>query len=83
MSKFNGTKKRGMIVEVKDNFNAALRTFSKKIQDSGLLKEVKDRMEYEKPAVARQRMKKQARKRWERQVEDMIAAGAWHKDKPY
>lgn len=83
MSRFNGIKKRGMFVEVKDNFNAALRTFSKKVQDSGLLKEVKDRMSYEKPAVAKQRLKKQARRRWERQVEDMIEHGQWHKDKKY
>lgn len=81
MAKDNRIK--GSKTEVKDNFNAALRIFGKKIQDSGLLKEIKDRMEYEKPAVARQRMKKQARKRWERQVEDMIAAGTWHKDKPF
>jgi hypothetical protein len=40
-------------------------------------------MSFEKPAVARQRLKKQARKRWERKVEEMIDLGAWHKDKNY
>jgi len=80
----DGKKHRGMTVEVRnDDFGRALRTFSKKVQDSGILKEVKDRMAYEKPAVERQRMKKQARKRWERQVEDMIQSGHWHKDKKY
>lgn len=75
---------RGITVEVRgDDFGRALRTWSKKVQDSGLLKEVKDRMSYEKPAVERQRMKKQARKRWEKQVEEMIATGHWHKDKKY
>lgn len=75
---------RGMTVEVRnDDFGRALRTFSKKVQDSGLLKEVKERMSYEKPAVERQRLKKQARKRWERTVEEMIATGMWHKDKNY
>jgi len=77
-------KKKGLTVEVKgDDFNRALRTFSKKVQDTGILKEVKDRMQYEKPCLKRQRMKKQARKRWERQVEDLIARGHWHPDKKY
>lgn len=80
----DGRKHRGMIVEVRnDDFGRALRTFSKKIQDSGLLQVVKEKMSYEKPAVLKQRMKKQARKRWERTVEEMITNGHWHKDKKY
>ena len=81
----HGEKKhRGLTVEVRnDDLGRALRTWSKKVQDSGLLKEVKDRMAYEKPAVERQRHRKQARKRWERTVEEMIEAGRWHKDRPY
>lgn len=75
---------RGLTVEVRnDDFGRALRTFSKKIQDLGTMQEVKERMSYEKPAVARQRMKKQARKRWERKVEEMITNSLWHKDRPY
>lgn len=77
-------KHKGITVEVRnDDFTRALRTFSKKVQDAGILKEYKERMSYEPPAVEKQRLKKQARKRWERQVEDMIAAGFWHKDKKY
>lgn len=85
MNRYRDTPKRqGLTVEVRqDDIGRALRTFSKKVQDIGLLKEVKDRMAYEKPAVARQRMKKQARKRWERTVEEMIDSGQWHKDKNY
>lgn len=80
----DGRKTRGITVEVRnDDFGRALRTFSKKVQDSGLLQEVRERMAYEKPAVEKQRMKKQARKRWERAVEDMIASGSWHKDRKY
>ena len=75
---------RGAVVEVRnDDFGRALRTFSKKIQDSGLLQVVKEKMFYEKPAVLRQRLKKQARKRWERAVEEMITNGHWLKDKKY
>ena len=74
----------GITVEVRgDDFNRALRTWSKKVQDSGLMKELKDRMSFEKPAIAKQRMKKQARKRWERTVEEMIESGLWHKDRKY
>ena len=80
----SGKKYRGTVVEVRnDDFGRALRTFSKKIQDSGILQIVKENMSYEKPAVLKQRMKKQARKRWERTVEEMITAGQWHKDKNY
>ena len=74
---------KGLTVEVRDDFNRALRTFSKKVQDSGILKEVKERSEYEKPSIRRQRMIKQARKRWEMQVEDLIDKGRWHPDKKY
>lgn len=84
-NRYRDTKKhRGIVVEVRnDDFGRALRTWSKKVQDTGLLKEVKERMAYEKPAELKQRMKKQARKRWERAVEDMIENGAWHKDRNY
>lgn len=80
----DGKKPRGLTVEVRnDDFGRALRTFSKKVQDSGILKEVRDRMAYEPPAVMKQRLKKQSRKRWERTVEELIELGYWHKDKRY
>ena len=83
-NRYNNSKHRGLTVEIRgDDFGRALRTWSKKVQDSGILKEVKDRMSYEKPAVLKQRLKKQARKRWERTVEEMIENGQWHKDKKY
>jgi ribosomal protein S21 len=85
MSRYKNVKNsRGLTVDVKhDDFTKALRIFSKKVNDTGLLKEVRDRMAYEPPTVKRQRLKKQARKRWERTVEEMIEIGAWHRDKPY
>jgi ribosomal protein S21 len=80
----DGRKPRGITVEVRgDDFGRALRTWSKKVQDSGLLQEVKERMAYEKKAIAKQRLKKQARKRWERKVEELIELGHWHKDKKF
>ena len=80
----DGKKYKGLVVEVKgDDFARALRTFSKKVQDSGKLREVKERMEYKPPSVKRQRLMKQARKRWEKEVEDKIARGIWPRDKAY
>jgi len=85
MSRFREAKERhrGITVEVREDFGRALRTFSKKVQDSGILKELKERTAYESPSERKQRMRKQARKRWEREVEEMIAVGHWHKDKKY
>jgi ribosomal protein S21 len=79
----SGNQCKGSLVEVKDDFNRALRTFSRKVRDSGVLQDLKERESYEKPAVLKQRMKKQARRRWEKNVEDMISKGRWHKDKNY
>lgn len=83
--KFGQTvRRRGAVVEVRnDDFNRALRNWSKKVQDSGILQEVKDREGYEKPAVEKQRRKKESRRRWERKVEGMITDGMWHKEKNY
>jgi len=68
------TKICGLKIEVRDNFNSAIRTFAKMTQDSGLLKDLKDKMFYEPKSVAKQRKKKMARKRWEKKVEMMIDA---------
>jgi ribosomal protein S21 len=82
--RYREKKTKGTYVEVRnDDVGRALRTWSKKVQETGLLKEVRERMSYEKPAVLKQRMKKQARKRWEKHVEEMITAGKWHRDKNY
>ncbi len=74
---------KGRSVEVRDDFNRALRVFSKKIQETGILREVKERDHYEKNGTANTRMKRAARKRWEKKVEGMITNGDWHQDKPY
>lgn len=77
-------KKRGVCVEVRnDDFSRALRMFNKKVQESGVIKNIKDKLSFEKPTVKKQRLKKQARKRWEKTVEEMITAGQWHPDKNY
>jgi small subunit ribosomal protein S21 len=59
----------GRTVLVKDgNVDKALRKFKKKIQEDGLLNELRDREFYEKPTTARKRKKSLAKNRWEKQV---------------
>jgi small subunit ribosomal protein S21 len=56
-------------VEVKDgNVEKALRKFKKKIQDSGLLIELRERETYEKPTTSRKRKKSVAKNRWQKQL---------------
>jgi small subunit ribosomal protein S21 len=59
----------GKTVIVKDgNVEKALRKFKKKVQDSGLLQELRDRETYEKPTTRRKRKKSAARNRWRKQL---------------
>jgi small subunit ribosomal protein S21 len=59
----------GKAVIVKDgNVEKALRKFKKKVQDSGLLQELRDRETYEKPTTRKKRKKSAARNRWRKQL---------------
>ena len=54
---------------VKDgNVEKALRKFKKKIQEQGLLIELKERETYEKPTTRRKRKKSSAKNRWQKQL---------------
>lgn len=56
-------------VLVKDgNVERALRKFKKKIQEQGLLIELKERETYEKPTTRRKRKKAAAKNRWQKQL---------------
>ena len=60
----------GNSVLVKDgNVEKALRKFKKKIQDDGLLNDLRAKEFYEKPTTARKRKKSAAKNRWKKQVE--------------
>jgi small subunit ribosomal protein S21 len=62
---------RGLKVIVGDlPINVALRKFKQKVDDSGLLEDVKSRMFYEKPTTKRKRKKGAARARWLKKVAD-------------
>jgi small subunit ribosomal protein S21 len=50
--------------------NVALRKFKQKVDDSGKLEELKERMFYEKPTTERKRKKGAARSRWLKKLRD-------------
>lgn len=78
IKKFNKAKKTfGLKVELDEKlpFEKAIRLFKRKVEDSGLLKEVKDRMEFEKPSVARKVAKNRAIKRWQKKQEKIYLEG--------
>jgi len=63
-----GVLRREMIIlsEVKikkgESFESALRRFKKKIEQEGILKEVRDRKHYEKPSERKRKKAKERRK---------------------
>jgi small subunit ribosomal protein S21 len=59
--------KRSVIVK-DGNVERALRKFKKKIQEQGLLIELKERETYEKPTTRRKRKKSSAKNRWQKQL---------------
>jgi len=62
---------RGLKVIVGDlPINVALRKFKQKVDDSGKLEELKERMFYEKPTTKRKRAKGAARARWLKRLKD-------------
>ena len=50
------------------NVEKALRKFKKKVQESGLLEDLRARETYEKPTTERKRKKGAARARWRKQL---------------
>ena len=64
--------KRGLSVEVRNgDVNFALRKFKKKIQEDGILQELRQREFYEKPSEVRKKAKKAGIARWKKKVAQM------------
>ena len=61
---------RGNTVTLRDGepVEKAMRKFKKKVLESGLLRELKERETYEKPTTARKRAKGAAKARWRKQL---------------
>lgn len=55
---------QGLAVEVRNgDFNGAMRKFKKKVQEDGIIQEVRNREFYEKPSLVRKKAKAAARAR--------------------
>ena len=60
---------RGNTVTVtNDNVEKAMRKFKKKVLESGLLRELKERETYEKPTTTRKKKKAAAKNRWQKKL---------------
>jgi small subunit ribosomal protein S21 len=72
MAKFENNRLKGNSVVLKEheNINQALRRFKKKIDESGLLEDLRAKEFYEKPTTARKRAKGAAKARWKKKLRD-------------
>lgn len=61
---------RGLRIEVRNgDINGALRRFKKKVQEDGILQEVRKKEFFEKPSIVNARKRKQARARHLKAIE--------------
>lgn len=68
--KQNDTRITGLSVEVRNgDINGALRKFKRKVQDAGIIQEVRERREYVKPSVKRAKAKAAGRARHLKKLE--------------
>ena len=64
MRKRRKEKSRGLCVDVRNNnIEGALKKFKRKVKDSGLMVELRDRQYYEKPSEKRRREKNLSKSR--------------------
>jgi small subunit ribosomal protein S21 len=68
----NNKKPFGNVVTLKENenINQALRRFKKKVEDSGILDDLRAKEFYEKPTTERKRKKGAAKARWRKQLRE-------------
>jgi len=70
MNKSRVTLGRTVVLKEGENINQALRRFKKKVEDSGILEELRQKEFYEKPTTKRKRLKGAAVARWRKQLRD-------------
>lgn len=70
MSKFDKVKGSTVTLKENENINQALRRFKKKVEESGLLDDLRAKEFYEKPTTARKRAKGAAKARWRKKLRD-------------
>ena len=59
-----------VVVKENENINQALRRFKKKVEDSGILDELRRKEFYEKPTTKRKRLKGAAKARWNKKLRE-------------
>ena len=75
-------QKTGLTVEVRNgDFNGALRRFKRKVQEAGIIQEVRDRQEYTKPSTKRARAKAAGIARWKKKQRTMELDAPTHHNK--
>jgi small subunit ribosomal protein S21 len=64
-------KSKGTGITVKDgeNINQSLRRFKRKVEDAGILDDLRAKEFYEKPTTARKKAKGAAKARWRKKLE--------------
>ena len=67
---YHKTKGTGVTVKDNENINQALRRFKSKIDDAGILEDLKKKEFYEKPTTERKRKKGAAKSRLRKQLRD-------------
>jgi small subunit ribosomal protein S21 len=70
MGKFDKIKGSTVTLKENENINQALRRFKKKVEESGLLDDLRAKEFYEKPTTARKRAKGAAKARWRKKLRD-------------
>ena len=60
--------KGNTVTVTNDNVEKAMRKFKKKVLESGLLRELKERETYEKPTTRRKKAKAAAKNRWRKKL---------------
>jgi small subunit ribosomal protein S21 len=70
MSKYRAPLQGNKIICGDMPFNTAMKKFKQKVDDSGVLEDVRSKMFYEKPTSVRKRKKGAARSRWLKKLRD-------------
>ncbi len=70
MNKSRVTLGRTVVLKEGENINQALRRFNKKVEESGILDELRQKEFYEKPTTMRKRLKGAAVARWRKKLRE-------------
>jgi small subunit ribosomal protein S21 len=63
-------KGKSVTVKEHENINQALRRFKKKIDDSGLIEDLRNRESYIKPTTRRKKAQAAAKARWQKKLRE-------------